>query len=72
VMNAGRIVELAESEELYRNPLHPYTKSLLSAVPTPVPEIESKKLMKEMPKTPKSYYNGNILNEVSKGHWVLQ
>ncbi|MDP3178142.1 MAG: ATP-binding cassette domain-containing protein, partial [Spirochaetaceae bacterium] len=35
VINKGRIVELAETEELFRSPFHPYTKALLSAVPVP-------------------------------------
>jgi oligopeptide transport system ATP-binding protein len=40
VMYMGHIVELAKSDELYSNPVHPYTKALLSAIPIPNPEIE--------------------------------
>ncbi|WP_231452671.1 ATP-binding cassette domain-containing protein [Enterococcus asini] len=43
VIRSGRIVELAEAEELFRNPLHPYTKALLSAVPVPDPILARKK-----------------------------
>jgi len=44
VIHLGHIVELAETEELFKNPLHPYTKSLLSAIPMPDPIYEKKKV----------------------------
>jgi oligopeptide transport system ATP-binding protein len=44
VMYLGRIVELTDSEELYDNPLHPYTRALLSAIPIPDPIAEKTRM----------------------------
>ena len=40
VMNKGRLVEQGTPEEIYANPIHPYTKALLSAIPVPDPDYE--------------------------------
>lgn len=44
VMYRGKILELGGADEIYNNPIHPYTKSLLSAVPQPNPEYERKRV----------------------------
>lgn len=74
VMYAGNIVELAESEELYNNPIHPYTKSLLEAIPIPDPAIEAKKTRVEFSyQEKKDHYHleSSKFVEVSEGHWVM-
>ncbi|GBG11053.1 ABC transporter ATP-binding protein [Paenibacillus agaridevorans] len=73
VMYKGKIVELAESEELYTNPLHDYTKTLLAAIPVPDPKVESQKKLvinQEASKADPYGLDASQFVEVSKGHWV--
>ncbi|MDY0317599.1 MAG: ATP-binding cassette domain-containing protein [Candidatus Izemoplasmatales bacterium] len=72
VMYYGNLVELATSDELFLNPLHPYTRSLLSAVPQPDPRYEKNR--KRMPYDPRVHdYKDNPpkLHEIKEGHFVL-
>jgi len=71
VMHFGKLVELADSEELYRNPLHPYTKSLISAIPKPDPELE-KDRKRILYRVNKQNQNDDVaLREVTSEHFVL-
>lgn len=72
VMYFGKIVELATSDELFKNPFHPYTKSLLSAIPLPDPRFEKKR--KRITYNPLSDHDyskeGPSMREVYPGHFV--
>ena len=71
VIHKGRIVELAESEELFLHPLHPYTKALLSAVPNPNPYLErGKKLMVYDPSVHDYSVDKPVWSEMLPGHFV--
>lgn len=71
VIHKGRIVELAEAEELFLHPLHPYTKALLSAVPIPDPEREKKKeLIVYNPSIHDYSVDQPVWEEILPGHFV--
>ena len=71
VISKGRIVELAEAEELFLHPLHPYTKALLSAVPIPDPGLEKqKKLLVYDPSIHDYSVDKPVWTEIANGHFV--
>ena len=72
VMYFGNMVELADSDELFKHPLHPYTRSLLSAIPLPDPVYEKQRV--RIVYNPLADHDYSVdkptLREVSKGHFV--
>lgn len=72
VIYKGQIVELAETEELMKNPMHPYTKSLLSAIPYPDPVYERKKeLLVYDPKIHDYEKEGPTWRQLKDNHFIL-
>lgn len=69
VMLQGKLVELADTEELFRHPMHPYTKALLSAIPIPDPVLERQKTIQEYDT---SQPLGETMTERAPGHFVLE
>jgi oligopeptide transport system ATP-binding protein len=73
VMYFGKIVELATSEELFKHPFHPYTRSLLSAIPVPDPITEKNR--KRITYNPMLDHNYSVdkptMREIYPGHFVL-
>ena len=72
VMYFGKLVELTTSEELYSNPIHPYTKSLLSAIPLPDPVSERMRKRISYDPAVHKYAEGEEvkMREVKPGHFV--
>ena len=72
VMYFGNMVEMADSDELFRNPLHPYTKSLLSAIPLPDPIYE--KSRKRIVYNPLAEHDYTVdkpsFREIKPGHFI--
>lgn len=71
VIHKGVIVEVAETEELFKNPLHPYTRSLLSAVPIPDPILERQKTLVVYDPNMHDYsVDKPEMHEIKPGHFV--
>ena len=72
VMYFGKMVELADSDELFRHPLHPYTKSLLSAIPLPDPVYEKQRT--RITYNPIAEHDYSVdkpsFREITPGHFV--
>ena len=73
VMYFGKMVELASSDELFAHPMHPYTRSLLSAIPLPDPRYEKERQrISYVPLRDHDYsVDGPTFREVTPGHFVL-
>ena len=70
VIHKGKLVELAESEELFAHPLHPYTRALLSAIPQPDPIAERKRQHINFDEL--TFDTEGTMQEVSPDHFVLK
>ena len=72
VMYFGKMVELASSDDLFKNPLHPYTRSLLSAIPLPDPNYEKQRVRVTYNPIAEHDYSKNLpsMREVAPGHFV--
>ena len=72
VLHLGHLVETGTSEEIFSNPLHPYTKSLLSAIPQPNPEVEKTRISVSYDyKTSGLDYTKGTQHKVTDTHYVL-
>ena len=68
VMYRGHLVEMAPAEELFENPLHPYTQALLSAIPIPDPRRERARVLRQF--DPAQFDPAGHMTEVSRDHLV--
>ena len=72
VMHLGHIVETGTTEEIFANPIHPYTRSLLSAIPHPNPIVEKNRVSLEYNKEKEGVdYTKGTIHNLSKTHYVL-
>ena len=72
VVHKGLIVEMADTESLFRHPLHPYTRALLSAIPQPNPDVEKNKVLEIYDPSCHHYETDKpVWTEVEPGHFLL-
>ena len=72
VMHLGHIVETGTTDEIFENPIHPYTRSLLSAIPRPNPRIEKKRFAVEYDKEKEGVdYTAGHIHKLTDTHSVL-
>ena len=72
VMHLGHIVETGTTDEIFENPVHPYTRSLLSAIPHPNPRVEKKRVAVEYDKEKEGVdYTKGHLHQLTDTHSVL-
>ena len=71
-MHLGHIVETGTTDEIFSDPIHPYTKSLLSAIPHPNPVVEKKRVAMTYDKDKEGVdYTKGVIHNVSPTHYVL-
>lgn len=71
VMHWGKLLEIGTADAVYNHPLHPYTKSLLSAIPVPDPEVEMQRQHIEYDASIETDGQAREMIEVNPGHFVL-
>ena len=70
VMHWGKLLEVGPADEIYHNPIHPYTKSLLSAIPEPDPERERKRQHQIYDYSIENDGENRQMYEIRPGHFV--
>lgn len=71
VMHWGKMLEIGTSDEVYNNPIHPYTRSLLSAIPEPDPDIERRRVAEVYDPSSENDGQEREMREITPGHFVL-
>lgn len=71
VMHWGKMLEIGTSDDVYNHPIHPYTKSLLTAIPEPDPESERNRIHEEYDPSVELDGQPREMREITSGHFVL-